>query len=228
MAKDARPVPWRLRIVGYGEVVPDQVLANEKNWRGHPRGQQDALAGVLSEVGIVQNIIINKRTSEQWPDGERGVETLVDGHARVALALRADQPTVPVTYVDLTPAEENEVLATLDPLLAMAFADKEKLDELLKEVSSGDAAVMQMLAKLAADEGITKFDPSDEWNGMPEFENEDAFGALHTIKVHFAKQEDIDAFARLIEQAVTNKTQFIWYPKQERENLKAYNAHDES
>jgi 3'-phosphoadenosine 5'-phosphosulfate sulfotransferase (PAPS reductase)/FAD synthetase len=128
---------WRNRIVGYGEEVPDQLLANAKNWRIHPKGQQDALSGVLRDVGIVQNIIVNKRTG-----------MVVDGHLRASLAISNNQPTIPVTYVDLDEAEEAEILVTLDPIGAMAAADKEKLDGLLREVSSGEAGVQKMLADL--------------------------------------------------------------------------------
>lgn len=48
--------PWQNRITGYGSEAPDQLLANPRNWRTHPATQTDALAGVLSEVGVVQNI----------------------------------------------------------------------------------------------------------------------------------------------------------------------------
>lgn len=129
---------WRNRIVGYGEESPDQLLAHPLNFRTHPKNQQDTLAGVLSEVGVVQNVIVNKRTG-----------FVVDGHLRISLAMREHQPTVPVTYVDLDPSEEALILATLDPISAMATADRDKLDELLRDVSTGDAAVMQMLSDLA-------------------------------------------------------------------------------
>jgi hypothetical protein len=134
---------WQNRIVGYGDEPPDQLLAHPLNWRIHGKAQQDTLSGVLSDVGIVQNVVVNRRTN-----------TLVDGHLRVSLALRTDQPTVPVTYVDLSPEEEALVLATLDPISAMASSDADKLRELLDDVSTGDAAVMQMLSELAEDAGV--------------------------------------------------------------------------
>lgn len=143
---------WKNKIVGYGEVDLEQVLANPDNWRIHPKFQQEALAGVLNDVGIVQNIIINKRTDPSWPPGERGVETLVDGHLRVQLGLRHGQKTLPATYVDLTPEEEREVLATLDPIAALAVAEEEKLKELLQEVQPADEAVQKLLADLVGED----------------------------------------------------------------------------
>ena len=133
---------WRSRIVGEGDEAPDQLLANPANWRIHPKAQQDALAGVLDEVGWVQRVIVNQRTGH-----------LVDGHLRVALALRQDAATVPVLYVDLDEAEEKLILATIDPVAALAVPDAEKLRALLDDVQTGSAAVQQMLADLADDAG---------------------------------------------------------------------------
>ena len=134
---------WQNRITHYGSEAPDQLLANPRNFRTHPASQTDALAGVLSEVGVVQNVIVNARTG-----------FVVDGHARIALALRTGQPSIPVTYVDLSEDEEAVILATLDPLSAMAGTDAAKLEDLLREVSTGDAAVQAMLDALATEVGI--------------------------------------------------------------------------
>jgi len=71
-------------------------------------------------------------------------------------------------------------------------------------------------------------DPSNEWEGMPEFENEENFGAIQSIKVHFATEKDIKDFSELIGQDVTMNTTYIWFPKQVRENLLAYKCEDES
>ena len=134
---------WENRIVGYGEEAPDQLMANPRNARIHPKFQQDALKGVLDEVGWVQNVIVNRASG-----------AIVDGHLRVTLAMRHDQPLVPVTYVDLTDAQEAEILATLDPITALAVYDKEQLDALLREVQSGEAGVQAMLAELAEKAGV--------------------------------------------------------------------------
>jgi DNA modification methylase len=137
---------WTNRITRYGEESPDQLLAHPLNFRTHPKTQQDALSGVLTEVGVVQNVIVNERTGH-----------VVDGHLRIALAMRQNQPTIPVTYVDLSPEEEALILATLDPISAMAGADRDKLDELLRDVSTSDAAVMAMLSDLAESAGVVGF-----------------------------------------------------------------------
>lgn len=134
---------WRSRIVGHGEEAPDQLLANPGNWRIHGKAQQEALAGVLDEVGWVQDVIVNQRTGH-----------MIDGHLRVTLAMRHNEPMIPVVYVDLAPEEEALVLATLDPLSAMATTDAAQYDALLRDVDAQSAAVQEMLVKTAADAGL--------------------------------------------------------------------------
>ncbi len=129
---------WRSRIVGSGEEAPDQLLANPANWRIHPKAQERALAGILGQVGWVQQVLVNRRTAH-----------VVDGHLRVALAIKEGAPSVPVLYVDLEPEEEALVLASLDPLAAMAGTDDEKLRALLADVSVDSEALAAMLAGLA-------------------------------------------------------------------------------
>jgi hypothetical protein len=65
------------------------------------------------------------------------------------------------------------------------------------------------------------FDHKEHWQGMPEFEQDD-ITPFKTIKVHFYSQNDMDSFANLVGQKVTEDTRFINYPKIEREDLKNY------
>jgi hypothetical protein len=62
---------------------------------------------------------------------------------------------VPVLVLDVTEAEADKLLVTLDPLAAMAGADRERLEALLREVQTQSEAVQTMLAQLSAEHGIT-------------------------------------------------------------------------
>lgn len=142
---------WRNRIVGQGEEAPDQLVANPLNWRTHPGSQRDALRGSLATVGWVQQILVNRTTGN-----------VVDGHARVEEALSRHEPTVPVLYVDLTLDEERIVLASLDPIAAMAQRDDERLTELLRDLTVDDPGLQALLDSLtphAPRAGLT--DPDD-------------------------------------------------------------------
>ena len=136
MARNAQP--WRNRIIRTGEEVPDQLLANPRNWRIHPKYQQDALNSVLASVGWVTHVIVNERTGH-----------VLDGHARVALAISRDEPTVPCTYVDLDEAEEAVVLATFDPIGTMAVTDRAMLDNVIRGVGTTDDDLAAVLADVS-------------------------------------------------------------------------------
>ena len=49
-APEAAPAIWQNRITRYGEAAPDQLLANDKKWRIHPRAQEHALDGAIERA----------------------------------------------------------------------------------------------------------------------------------------------------------------------------------
>jgi len=151
---------WRNRIIGEGHADPEQLLANPRNFRMHPQAQQDALAAVLDNVGWVQHAaIVNKRTG-----------FVVDGHLRASLALQRGERSVPVTYVDLTDAEEALILASLDAISAAAVTDEAKLSELLGSIDVADAALDNLFASMVDDAGKTSLqdvNASDESESEP-------------------------------------------------------------
>ena len=57
-------------------------------------------------------------------------------------------------------------------------------------------------------------DYEKEWEGMPEFEQED-LSAIKMIKVNFATIADMDTFSDLVGQKITERTRSIWFPKAE-------------
>ena len=131
------------RIIGSGEEPLDSILFNPRNWRIHPLNQQDALKGVLEEVGWVQQVIINKRTGN-----------LIDGHLRCQLAAREGNKTIPVLYVDIDEAEEELVLATLDPIAGLAATDKAKLEELFAGIQVENEFVGNLIEEIAEKEHL--------------------------------------------------------------------------
>lgn len=142
---------WRNRIVGYGEDAPENLLAHPGNWRRHPAEQQAALTGSLSTIGYVQAVIVNKRTAH-----------LVDGHARVEQAMRAGQKSIPIVFIDLSPAEEATILATLDPLAAMATQDDAALTELLRQVQTDNPALQKLLGDIGAEAVLKQADGPEQ------------------------------------------------------------------
>jgi ParB-like chromosome segregation protein Spo0J len=144
------PAAWRNRITGSDLVDPSQLLANPANWRTHPAAQRDALRGSLDAVGWVQQVIVNTVTGH-----------VVDGHARIEEAISRGEPMVPVAYVELSPEDEALVLATLDPIGALATAEKDALAALLAGLAPSDDTLRSFLAELAERNGIHRAIPGD-------------------------------------------------------------------
>jgi DNA modification methylase len=134
---------WRNRIVGTDVIDPGALVPNPKNYRRHPNRQVSALEGSLDEIGWIAPVTVNRTTGK-----------MLDGHARVELALRQGVSQVPVQYVDLDEHEEALALATLDPIGAMATHDVEALDALLQEVNTGSDALQALLDEMAEDAGL--------------------------------------------------------------------------
>jgi ParB-like chromosome segregation protein Spo0J len=133
----------RDRIKELRRVPADQLQPNPKNWRKHPESQANALRGVLAEVGIAAAVLA-RETAE-------GGLMLIDGHLRTDVMYDQD---IPVLILDVNEAEADKLLATIDPLAAMAEADAGKLDELLREIDTGSESLQEMLSKLAEDTGV--------------------------------------------------------------------------
>ena len=130
---------WKNRIVDHAEADPMLLAENPKNWRVHPEHQREALSQVLDKVGWVQDVIVNKRTG-----------MIVDGHLRVSLAIERGEKGVPVKYVDLSEEEEALILASIDPIAALAETDSDRLSELLDQVfSEDDEALLEQIAEVA-------------------------------------------------------------------------------
>jgi hypothetical protein len=160
------------RIIGSGEEQLDQIMFNPRNWRIHPLSQQDALKGVLEEVGWVQQVIVNKRTGN-----------LIDGHLRCQLAAREGAQTIPVVYVDVSEDEEALVLATLDPIAAMAATDKQKLEELFQDINSDNENVQKMISEIAENNGLFDLPSLDELGDKYGETNERDFWPVVRVQV---------------------------------------------
>lgn len=116
--KELRRVPGR------------ELAANPLNYRSHPAAQRSALAAVLEKIGIAAALI-----ARETPEGL----VLIDGHLR---AEDYGDEVWPVLVLDVTEEEANLLLATVDPLAAMADEDPALMRELLAEM---DAASVELV-----------------------------------------------------------------------------------
>jgi DNA modification methylase len=92
---------------------------------------------VLKEIGYADALLAR--------EDENGKLVLIDGH------LRADttpHEMVPVLVLDVNEAEGQKILATLDPLAAMAEVDDEALEQLITEIAPDSLEFGDLLASL--------------------------------------------------------------------------------
>ncbi len=143
--KDSIAAPYGNRIVGTAMVPAGQLLANELNPFVHPKPQQDVLDGMLTRVGFVQHVLVNRRSDQSWGQ-QRGVEAVIDGHLRVELALtRGEETDVPVAYVDCTADEERALLLSINPIATMVVPDAAKIAEMALELPEDLRALTEVL-----------------------------------------------------------------------------------
>jgi len=128
----------RDRIKELRRVRAATLRPNPRNWRTHPEHQRQALRAVLDEIGYADALVAREL--------EDGTLELVDGHLR---AETTPDEIVPVLIVDVSEQEAGVLLATLDPLAAMAEPDQRQLQALLEEHSLPDAYLRATLEKLA-------------------------------------------------------------------------------
>jgi DNA modification methylase len=134
----------RDRILELRRVRAGELKANPKNWRRHPGRQQKAMRTVLKEIGFADALLARQ--------DELGNLILIDGHLRAGIA--ADE-MVPVLILDVTAAEADKLLATLDPLAGMAELDADVWANLVAGIESDLPEFQELLVELSPEIGVT-------------------------------------------------------------------------
>lgn len=162
-----------LRRVRAGDLVP-----NPRNWRMHPPAQQDALRGVLAEIGYASALLVRELAD--------GSLQLIDGHLR---AETTPDALVPVLVLDVTAAEADKLLATFDPLAELADRDDLRLAELLATIKTDNAAVQTLLDGLS----VSELPPLDD---PPEIDIPEAYQVIVECHNESQQQEVFERLAR--------------------------------
>lgn len=182
-------------------------LGDLREWDRNPRelSEHDAkhLARSIEKFNLADPLVINQ-------DGQ-----IVGGHQRKRVMLAtgytaADLVDVRVPSRPLTEREAEELNIRLNRNSGAwdfdILADQFEIDDLkdwgFKPYELGIAG---------------ETDVNEMWQGMPEFEQEDQLG-IKTLFVHFSSQEHIEEFAQLVDQKITQKTKYIWYPRQDTQD----------
>jgi len=127
----------RDRIKAFRRVPAGRLRPNPRTWRTHPPVQQEAMRGMLAEIGYADALL-----ARELADGSL---ELVDGHLRAELTPDCE---VPVLVLDLTAEESAKLLALHDPLAAMAETNRDVLAELVRDVETQNEALQHELERL--------------------------------------------------------------------------------
>jgi hypothetical protein len=130
----------RNRIKELRHVPASDLRPNPRNWRTHPKAQQDALRGILAEVGMADACLAREL--------DDGTLMLIDGHLR---AETIGTEVVPVLILDVNEAEADKILATLDPLAALAGSNDARLSELASSVRTDDETLRSIFESMCED-----------------------------------------------------------------------------
>jgi DNA modification methylase len=153
------PIEIRDRIKELRRVRAKDLIPNPKNWRRHPKAQADALRGLLAEVGYADALLVRELSDGQL--------MLIDGHLR---AETTPDSEVPVLVLDVTAEEADKILLTLDPLAAMAEADRERIGRLLETVRTDNQAVEELLRSTAGEQVWASIHPEDTFEPPAQFD----------------------------------------------------------
>lgn len=150
---------------------------------------------------------------------------IIAGHTRYKAAQVLKLDRVPVRYMDLDPAEAHLLALADNKLNEFAKWNDAQVAAILSDFGLPDAdlagwtsAELDKIASALAGGGLNggANDPQEEWAGMPEFVQEDKT-SFRSVIIHFKSQDDVNAFAELIEQKLTDKTKSVWFPAAEIE-----------
>lgn len=151
----------RDRVRELRRVKASDLAPHPRNWRTHPKEQGDALRGLLAEIGFAGALMAREL--------EDGTLQLIDGHLRAETTPDAE---VPVLVLDVSAEEADKILATHDPIGAMAGRDDEMLKKLLDGMQTESEALKAMLDGLlpATIEIPAKPDPGDRLDAADELQ----------------------------------------------------------
>lgn len=143
---------WRDRVVEMRRVPASELNANPKNWREHPPEQQRAMQGVLEEVGIAGALLARETPA--------GLE-LIDGHLRTELD---DGTEWPVLVLDVDENEADVLLASVDPIGALAKRNDDLLRDLIEGLHVENDSLSELLDLMESEvaEEVPVFDPVED------------------------------------------------------------------
>ncbi len=192
------------RLPPYRALPVSELIAFAGNPRVHSAEQVSRIAASITEFGFTNPILI---------DGRKGI---IAGHGRLLAAQKLGLAVVPTIELRGLSGAQKRALVIADNQLSAAAGswDRDLLASMVLDLRT-DGFDLSVLGFDALElDGLLGdgSDPNAEWQGMPEFDQQDRM-AFQTVKVHFKDAAAVAEFARLIGQKITDATKFTWFPQ---------------
>ena len=207
-----------MNFPSYKVISRSELTLYPRNTRTHTDHQVGQIAASITEFGFTNPILIDEHSG------------IIAGEGRYLAAGILEIPNVPVIVLsDLTEAQKRAYVIADNKLALNAGWD----DELLKlELSALDKINFDLSligfdsSEIANIFGNVVHDLGAEWEGMPEFDQNDQTSYKKCI-VHFDNEIDRTRFFEAIGQSFTEKTSSVWFPPQESMDTKTRRYKDE-
>ena len=199
------------------DLQPDLRNANKGTERGRAMLEES-----LRRYGAGRSILIDKEG--RVIAGNKTLETAAAlGLDEIQVVQTDGKRIVAVQRMDLDLAKDKAAreLAYADNRTAEVDLDWD-VDEILMDLQDG-IDLDGLFYEWELDQKLNQGEDEEDFGGL-ESVNPKSIDCYRSIIVHFRCAEDVEAFSVALEQAVTNKTRFIWHPKEEKMNLKPYKA----
>jgi len=204
----------------------ESVVPWDKNPRGIKTKDYERLKKQILKLGVYKPLIAFK---------EKDKYVVLGGNMRIRALKDMGLKEVEISVVNPT-SEAQKIEFALSDNDRAGFYEEDKLAELVipeiahleltdYKIDLGEPWVdlKRVIERFGPDLG----EPRDEWQGMPEFEQEDKLGFRNLI-VHFKDAKAVVDFFKLIKQTATEKTKYIWFPEAERDDRKSRKFVNES
>jgi len=188
-----------------------------KPYENNPRKKRDIekVATSIEEFGWQQPIVVDKDN------------VIIVGHSRLEAAKFLKYKTAPVLIADITPEKAKAYRIADNKTNEYSDWDygalNQEFTDLLDNNYNLDSLGFEeheLESLITFDDSNTKWlDQSKEWQDMPEYDHNDET-PFRSMIMHFMTKKDFETFLQLIQQDATEKTRWLYFPRQELNTLK--------
>ena len=195
------------------EIELDKIIPYENN----PRKKRDIekVATSIKEFGWQQPIVVDKNN------------VIIVGHSRHGAAKLLEYKTVPVVVANITPEQAKAYRIADNKTNEYSDWDYSALNKEFTDLLDNNYELdnlgfdeHELESLITFEDANTKWlDQDAEWQGMPEYDHDDNT-PFRSMIMHFMNKENFEIFLKLIKQDATEKTRWLYFPRQEKQVLK--------